>query len=584
MSEGKREKLYLTILLILITVFSCHYIRQKRGFYVDEGMTLYLSNGTYTGAVTTVPEATIIDFLNDYVIKDTLPATVSNVEGMLKDVTGAGDYSVKGTVEWYDAAREVLQGRNTWMSGNKLFDSCTASRDNRFNYLQVYINQMMDVHPCVYYFIVHTVFSVFAGMYSPYLLFGINIACLLITCILMYRLSRELGLTVSVSLLGVALYGFSQGFVSCAVFFRMYAMETLLVVATFCFYMTLKNKDYELVRRDYLILGLIEIIGFNVHYYYIIYLAALFAVVLTEMIRKKKRVGKYILSQAVTGIISLIVWPFSLYHILFGYRGTEAFSRLKTFGIFKSIADYIGLCIDSLFFGRITAAGIAIAFILLLLYGKRRIKREEGVERQTENSSEEKKMPIKEMIIPMVVYLVLVGKVAPSASARYVMCLFPFMILCAVMAVSAVLSHLGINGKHRSYVCLSLAMLYIVCTFIFKQPDYLYPEMDRKLGTGIDRSKTNCLMIASEHYKGFPYLLKLSEFDQVMVVDSYLLDTVKDIKPANMNEDMILYIDNTLDKESVLEELDEYGYLADKDVGETDSDLIDFAAFLLKAE
>ncbi len=161
------EKIYLIFLLLLITLVSCYYINHKKGFYVDEGMTLYLSNGTYTGAVTTVPEATIFEFVDEYVIKDTVPETISNVRGMLEDVMGAGDYSVKGTVEWYDAARSVLQGRNTWMSGTDLYDMITASKEKRFDYAQVYINQMMDVHPCIYYFVVHTVFSLFPGVYSP---------------------------------------------------------------------------------------------------------------------------------------------------------------------------------------------------------------------------------------------------------------------------------------------------------------------------------------------------------------------------------------------------------------------------------
>ena len=125
---NKREKIYLVTVLLLIALLSCYYINRKKGFYVDEGMTLYLSNGTYTGAVTTVPEATIFEFMDEYVFKDTVPDTISNVRGMLNDGMGAGDYSVQGTVEWYDAARSVLQGRNTWMKGTDLYDMCTASR------------------------------------------------------------------------------------------------------------------------------------------------------------------------------------------------------------------------------------------------------------------------------------------------------------------------------------------------------------------------------------------------------------------------------------------------------------------------
>lgn len=580
MPQETREKLSLIIVLILIAVFSCYYIRQKQGFYVDEGMTLYLSNGTYTGAVTTVPEATVFDFANEYVLRDSLPATISNVKSMLDDVVGAGDYSVKGTVEWYDAARSVLQGQNTWMDGTELYDMCTASKDDRFNYAQVYINQMMDVHPCVYYFIVHTVFSLFPGVYSDYFLFGINLVCLLVTCVLMYKMCRKMGMDPAVSLLGIAIYGFSQGFVSCAVFFRMYAMETLFVFLTFYCFILFKEKDYELTRKDRILLGFIEIVGFNVHYYYIIYLASMFAVVLADMIKKKKKVRKYILSHFVTGIISLIIWPFSLYHILFGYRGTEAFSRLTTFGLIRSITDYIKLCVDSLMFGWAAAGAFIILCAAWYVSGKIR-----GI--QTDGSGDDSTGPAiarKELVIPMAVYLIVVGKVAPSDSARYVMCLFPLLTLCISIMTARMLGYFVKDENKRKIVCVSLGLIYAVCSFAFKQPDYLYPEYNRELGVNPDRQETNCLMIASEHYKGFPYMLKLAQFDQVMVVDAGVLDTINETRPAREKEDMIVYIDNTLDKEKILTELDKYGYLTDRKTEAADSDLVDFAAYYLSAE
>ena len=100
---------------------------------------------------------------------------------MLGDVMHAGNYSVEGTVEWYDAARHMLQGDCSWVNGDDLFNNLVAEKNNRFNYTQVYINQMVDVHPPLYYTIVHTVFSIFHDSYSDYYLFGINIVFLLLS-------------------------------------------------------------------------------------------------------------------------------------------------------------------------------------------------------------------------------------------------------------------------------------------------------------------------------------------------------------------------------------------------------------------
>ena len=151
-----------------------------------------MANGQYNGGVTTQSEAGFQDFVKEYVLRDSFSATVSNVKEMLQDVMGAGNYSQEGTVEWYDAARKMLQGENNWMDGEELYRQITVSPDERFDYLQVYINQAMDVHPPLYYFIVHTVFGIFAGSYLDAYLFGINLFFLLGTCVVLYRMAEEL--------------------------------------------------------------------------------------------------------------------------------------------------------------------------------------------------------------------------------------------------------------------------------------------------------------------------------------------------------------------------------------------------------
>ena len=121
MKKLKNEPLALALLLALVAALSIFWAGQKSGYFVDEGMTLYLANGNYTGAVTSRPEGTIQDFLKEYVLRDSLPATAANLVEMLKQLAGAGNYSQQGSVAWYDAARALLQGRRVWMEGSELF-------------------------------------------------------------------------------------------------------------------------------------------------------------------------------------------------------------------------------------------------------------------------------------------------------------------------------------------------------------------------------------------------------------------------------------------------------------------------------
>ncbi len=567
--KNVKEKLFLLVALALITVFSSFYIKQKSGYYVDEGMTLYLSNGVYTGAVTTVPDATLPDFVREYVLRDSFSSTVSNVRTMIDQVLHAGDYSKEGAVEWYDAARKVLQGHNTWMDGSVLFDMCTASKDDRFDYMQVYINQALDVHPCLYYILVHTVFSLFPGVYSVYFLFGVNMVCLLITCILMYSFIKA-RTSWQAALMGTLVYGFSQGFVSCAVFFRMYALETLAVFVTFYFYMTLKEKRYALERKDYIRLGLVAIFGFNVHYYYILYLIPLFALTMYNIKKEAGEPGKYFASQFVAGIVSLIIWPFSLYHILFGYRGTEAVSKLKSLGILKSALDYLILCARSLFFSDFAGGVVLVIAIASLIYGRKKA---------------DKNVPWKELLIPPVIYLIIVSKIAPSSSSRYIMCLFPFVIIALVCMIYPGMMRFMKDEGRAGYVCALLAVIYVVCSFVFIEPEFLYREkVGLKLGADIDRQKTDCLMITPEHYIGYVYMTGLYDLDQVMVLDYDMLDTLIDTRPRDEKEDILLYIGTVLDEDDILKSLKNYDFLKDRKTEKIESDLIDFDAYLMKVQ
>lgn len=49
--------------------------------------------------------------------------------------------------------------KNTWRPGIDYYRLLTVSSEDKFNYKQVYINQTEDVHPPLYYFIIHTISS-----------------------------------------------------------------------------------------------------------------------------------------------------------------------------------------------------------------------------------------------------------------------------------------------------------------------------------------------------------------------------------------------------------------------------------------
>jgi hypothetical protein len=581
--RNKRNLIALLLILIAISITGSFYLQKKGGYYVDEGMTLFLANGQYNGGVTTQSEAGFQDFVKEYVLRNSFSATVSNVKKMLQDVMGAGNYSQEGTVEWYDAARKMLQGENNWMDGEELYRQITVSPDERFDYLQVYINQAMDVHPPLYYFIVHTVFGIFAGSYSDAYLFGINLFFLLATCVVLYRMAEELWNRPGLSLGVVVVYGFSQGFLSCALYFRMYAMETFAVVATLYLYLCMQKKQWNCTRRDRFALGVAAVLGFMIHYYYILFLLPLFLIACVRMLKAHQTVAcrRYFGSMVLAGIVSVILWPFSLYHILFGYRGTEAISNLNMTGLWGKLGQCAGTIRTAMFLDNLWIMLLAVAILAgyEILHLGRRIRSQE----ETGDTSEEKAfICMPEFWIPALCYCVVVIKVAPVVSDRYIMCLFPIVFLLLGMVVTELIERFLPKRTIRRIVAGVLCVGYAVASLCLTTPNYLYSDqLEMKPGYEASPAELNCLMIADDDYRGFPEAVKLSRFDQVMVIGVAEMERLQGNPPKERGEQIVVYVFGGLEVEQVLQEAVESLGREKDNVREIESDIVDFRAFII---
>ena len=575
MHKGIKSYYVLIVIFVGILVLGTYHVSRKSGYYVDEGMTLFLANGQYNGAVTSVTEYGFTDFLSTYVWKDNITATVRNVYNMLQEVLHAGNYSEEGTVEWYDAARKMLQGESTWISGETLYEQISVTEQTRFQYPQVYLNQMLDVHPPLYYMLVHTVFSVWAGEYFDFYLFGINIVLLLGTCAVLYCTVIRFWNNMAAAVLAVALYGFSQGFFSCALYFRMYAMETFFVLLTLWLHLYMKEKHWELRKWEWLRLDAIVLLGFMTHYYYILFMIPLFIVTVCRMWggeENRQKLWIYFRNMLCTGIVSLVIWPFSVYHIFFGYRGTEAMANFNFHGILNKLALY-GTIFAQAFFFDSTVVLVLVLFAMLVYciwrWGK----------------YGEKLQNWQEIVIPSIVYGIIVIKIAPAVSDRYVMCLFPIIGLLMAIVLTNIISVL-MEGSKTHGIILLVGGIYVICSVCFTTPNYLYLERkDNKLGIEEEkRREMNCLMIADEDYRGFPEAYKLAQFHQVMVVRQADLALLTVNKPQDSTMDILVYVYNCPESEELLISASQMLSKDYSGVQQISSDIEGFEAYIFKGK
>ena len=119
---------------------------------------------------------------------------------------------------------------NTWVDGDRLFDTLSASGEERFDYQTVYHVQESDVHPPLYYYMMHTMSSLVPGRFSKWLGIAPNIVFCLLTSVLLFFISRRFLKNDFLALIAVSSWAFSIGAADTATFIRMYAMLTFFVV------------------------------------------------------------------------------------------------------------------------------------------------------------------------------------------------------------------------------------------------------------------------------------------------------------------------------------------------------------------
>ena len=119
------------ILAVIIILQLCYavfvFTTQKQGYHSDELWCYGLANSYYKPFV----------YLEDGIYQD--------------------DY--EGGYEGSDITHK-------WISGDVMKKYITVQKDQRFSYDSVYHNQILDHHPPLYYFILHTICSFFPDKFS----------------------------------------------------------------------------------------------------------------------------------------------------------------------------------------------------------------------------------------------------------------------------------------------------------------------------------------------------------------------------------------------------------------------------------
>ena len=362
---------------------------------------------------------------------------------------------------------------NNWHSNKYYENYLSVSKEEIGNYKQVYENQKNDVHPPLYYLLLRFAMEITPEHFSKWTGITLNIVIYAFITIFMYLILKELLKDEESSKEKSAILAFMSSIIlaslSNAIYIRMYALSTLNILITV--FLHIKLLQSEKVNTKLLIcIGISVLAGVLTHYYYLFYLFILYLIFAIKYIKEKKTkiLMYYTLTMVISGVLSLIIFPYSIQHMFFGYRGQGVISNLKNiYEILPSILSQIYI-INYYVFNNLLVIVVA-GIIGILVYNKIRKKENFKI-------SKEKREILKIIYLPTIFFLVITAIASPWKVLRYVVPVCGLVFILGIYYLYKLLKTIFKEKTTNIIICAFFCML-LISPFIFDlEPELLYSD------------------------------------------------------------------------------------------------------------
>ncbi len=367
---------------------------------------------------------------------------------------------------------------DTWHDGAYYDRYLTVEDGERGDFRPVYQNQRDDVHPPLFYFLLRLGMELTPGQFSKWTGIILNMLIAGVNTIVMYLVIRKLVETSkrgrnnqekvrALVLTGVVALSFAM--VGTVVYIRMYMLLTLIVSVTT--YLYLKLLEAKTAKLKLLVeIGVVQLLGALTQYYYWFYVVALFGFMIIYYIRQRRwqEWRGYFATVVGSGLVSLLIWPFAISHMFFGYRGEGVMATLlQPVKLLENLWNYASVLNDWVF-NKL----LFVIVLGLLLLGAYVLVRRKSVE-----VSERQGLRWALLAVPTVFYLLIVAAVSPFATLRYIAPVAGWMIVMVMYGVWVLIE--AIQGKKVGNILMVgiIAIFGVVMPVGAKlEPDAVYLE------------------------------------------------------------------------------------------------------------
>lgn len=452
--------------------------------------------------------------------------------------------------------------------GKDLMNYVVVNKGERFAYDSVYYNQTQDVHPPLYYAVIHTICSIFYGTFSKWTGLVPNLIFLALMLVILYRFGVRLFESHRLGIMLMILYGTSTSATSNYTMVRMYqplALLTLLLA-----YELLRLLQSDRPRLIYPAIFATVCAGMLTHYFYLFYAFFACAFVFFYLLGKKyyKKLWRFS-AAALLGVgVMVLIYPYILTS-LSGQGNLSVDYSLK-----RCVTDIIRM---TLYMGRgmLLCAVVGAIGMLLLLLNALKNKKTQG----TRTAYPKNTVYAVLLLVPALLTFLVIALVGPLE--RYAFHLTPFVVLFAGLIWAFVIQTypqadkaLGSNAIRGCYVVIAFCVVWFVY-----QPKFLYKDAGESYELAKQYHTSPCVYMNGTNAEVgiVGNLIQMSYFDDICLQANPWSDKIVEyIESHPDNETVVIYIAERID---AADDEDEVNIIKSRLSREYSAELVRFGDF-----
>ncbi len=549
--KDPKYNLMLTFALIIVLAFDVFFVSQKEGYHMDEVLSYELSNSEFTPWITpTQPEGRLEKYYRAEIYDDNFFVLVSNLFSQISDVVMRRGASTAAnyTADVYDSP--------VWMSSSDMTEYVTFYGDDSVIALSAYYNSTTDNHPPLYFMLLNIFSAVWAlfsyGVLSPWPGCILNMIFMMASMIVISSFFKNIFDKKYLGPVAALFYGLSPAGIDTVLLIRMYGAVAFFCLA-FAYLVILKiRSDHDFKKKNKLLI-LVTVLGFLTQYFSCIlfFFIILSSVIYLISVKKAGNALRLLRTMIISAVWGVALYPF-VFHDLFGTQiGSSVRENMVSIG---GYGEKLGAFLDiAASHSGWSVGGSVIMFVFILIGALIALKT--------------KKMgfysPV--LFVSSLGYILAVSKVAPYTVDRYLMPVFPFIIIIEILGLGFVISFVAEKYlkdlRFRKIIYTGVLFIWTVsciCLVLVLRPAYLYEGYSDQEHLSENYSSYDAIVVytGTSFYRNVPELMN---YRNCLLVREDELD-IYDERMASL--DSVIVIEGEgVDKEEVLRRIGSmYGY------------------------